>query len=288
MAKTNERKVLGHDPFANGDNILAEEGVGVLEDPAEKLKVEAKMPPPVEAEEESKVETKPKTEKKAAAKPPGEKKATTKAEVKSEAEPALEQIVAEPDEEATHLLDELMATIDEEVEKAFGPGTMADLAPAEAVGAAGEEQFVIFSLAGSDYAVPAANVREIGEPPNVTPVPSVPDWVLGVTNLRGDVLSLVDLSLFLSMGRADYNEDTRVMVVYAQQDASNVTTGLIVDRVSDIRYLSVNQIVVPAAPIEDQVAPYLRGVYEHDGHLVAVLNLNQLLLSPEMRQFESV
>jgi purine-binding chemotaxis protein CheW len=295
MAKKS-KKVLGHDPFANGDSLLAEEGIGLSENSKQKTAES----PPAEAQEETKDGAEVPAEAPPVAEGPAlsetEGPAPDQAEEQPETEPAeaaadteVERaIVAEPDEEASHLLDELMATIDQEVEETFGPGAMADPVPEEAVGAAGEEQYVIFSLAGSEYAVPADNVREIGEPPNVTPVPNVPGWVLGVTNLRGDVLSLVDLHLFLSMERTDYSEDTRVMVVHAQQDTSSVTTGLLVDRVSDIRYLSVDQIVVPTAPIEDQVAPYLHGVYEGDGRLLVVLNLDRLLLSPEMQQFEPV
>ncbi|MDH4136620.1 MAG: chemotaxis protein CheW [Anaerolineae bacterium] len=196
-----------------------------------------------------------------------------------------EQIVAEPNEEASHLLDELMATIDEEVEEVFGPGAMANLAPAEPVGAAGE-QHVIFTLASTEYAVPIANVIEIGRPLVVTPVPNVPDWVLGVANLRGDIILMVDLQVFLGMEWIGYGQASRMLVDQPRQ--KDMTTGLIVDRVSEIRYLSVDRIGAPAGPIADQVTPYLRGVYEHDGRLLAVLDFDRLLLSPEMRQFEPV
>ena len=265
MAKKSDRRVLGNDPFANADSLPAEEGVGVPEGSGEKPEGEAKVAaeaPPVEAEQESKAEAKPK------------------------AEPVPEQIMAEPDEEASHLLDELIATIDEEVEEVFGPGAMADLAPAEPVGATGEEQHVIFTLAGTEYAVPIANVIEIGRPLVVTPVPNVPDWVLGVANLRGDIISMVDLRAFLGMEWIGYSQASRMLVAQARQE--DMTTGLIVDRVSEIRYLSVDRIGAPAGPIADQVTPYLRGVYEHDGRLLAVLDFDQLLLSPEIRQFEPV
>ena len=79
---------------------------------------------------------------------------------------------------------------------------------------------------------------------------------------------------------------SRMLVAQARQE--EVTTGLIVDQVSGIRYLAVGRIGAPAAPIEDQVTPYLRGVYEHDGRLLVVLDFDRLLLSPEMRQFEPV
>ena len=265
MAKKSDRKALGNDPFANGGSLPTEEGVGVPEVSGEKPEVEVKVAaqaPPVEAEEESEAEAKP------------------------QAEPVPDQIVAEPDEEASHLLDELIATIDEEVEEVFGPGAMADLAPAEPVGAAGEEQHVIFTLAGTEYAAPIANVTEIGRPLVVTPVPNVPDWVLGVANLRGDIISMIDLRAFLGMEWIGYGQASRMLVAQAHQE--DMTTGLIVDRVSEIRYLSVDRIGAPAGPIEDQVTPYLRGVYEHDGRLLAVLDFDRLLLSPEIRQFEPV
>jgi len=260
MAKRRDRKALGNDPFANGNNLLAEEAVRVPEGSGEK----------------SEAEVKPKDKKKAAA----------KAKVKPEAEFALEQVVTEPDEEDSHLLDELMATIDEEVEEAFGPGAMADLAPAKPVEASGEEQHIIFTLSDTEYTVSIANILEIGRPMDITPVPNTPDWVLGIANLRGDIISIVDLRAFLGMERISYGQASRMLIAQARQ--ADVSTGLIVDRVSGIRYLSVDRISAPAGSIEDQVAPYLRGIYEHDGHLLVVLDFDRLLLSPEMRQFEPV
>jgi purine-binding chemotaxis protein CheW len=250
MAKKRDRKVLGNDPFANGNNLLAEEGVGVPEGSGEKSEAEAKP----------------------------------KAKIKPEAESALKQVVADPDGEDSHLLDELMATIDEEVEEAFGPGAMADLASAKPVEASGEEQHIIFTLSDTEYTVSITNILEIGRPMDITPVPNTPDWVLGIANLRGNIISIVDLQAFLGMERKSYGQASRMLVAQARQ--ADVTTGLIVDRVSGIHYLSADRIGAPAGSIEDQVAPYLRGIYEHDGHLLVVLDFDRLLLSPEMRQFE--
>jgi purine-binding chemotaxis protein CheW len=194
------------------------------------------------------------------------------------------EVVAQPDEGASNFLDELIATIDKEVEQAFGREAMADLAATAPVRAGGEEQHVIFALAGTEYAVPIANVTEIGQPLDVTPVPNAPDWVLGVTNLRGDIVSVVDMRTFLGMERIGYGQASRMLVAQARQE--DMATSLIVDRVSGIRYLSVDRISAPTAVIEDQVAPYLRGVYEHDGPLLVVLDFDKLLLSPEMQQFQ--
>jgi purine-binding chemotaxis protein CheW len=183
-------------------------------------------------------------------------------------------------------LEDLVSQIDQEMEQATGPdlgfGQFAGAAPA--AGPAAEEQHVLFTLADTQYAVPISNVVEIGRPLEVTPVPNVPSWVLGVANLRGEVVSMVDLRSFLGLEPLERDATARMVVAQARTDA--MTAGLLVDWVGGIRQLAVSEIVPPAAPLEGPVATFLRGVCESDGHLLVVLDLEGLLLSREMRQFE--
>lgn len=270
-------------------------------------KTKSKAKSDVQKEAKAKDKKKPKTRKKASVKAKPEiEEIVADTKVQPKAEPALEQdgveasveeklvestgepkavseVVAVPDEEASRLLDELIATIDGEVEEAFRSGAMAGFTPEEPAGEIGEEQHVIFSLAGTEYAAHIDNVIEIGQPLDITPVPNVPDWVLGVANLRGDIISVVDMRAFLGMEQTSYGQDRRMMVT--QTSGEDLNSAFIVDRVSGIRYLAADRIGEPAAPIEDHVAHYLRGVYEHDDRLLVVLDLDRLLLSPEMRQF---
>jgi purine-binding chemotaxis protein CheW len=190
----------------------------------------------------------------------------------------------EAQEDQADTLSQLVATIDQEIEQALGSEAIAALVSAAPARESGEEQYAIFTLAGTEYAVPLGSVLEIGRPPNATPVPNVPDWVLGVANLRGDIISMVDLRAFLGIQRRSFGRDSRILVVQAHQAV--VTTGLLVDQLNGIGYLAEDRIGPPHGPIEDQVTPYLRGVYEHEERLLVVLDLDGLLLSPEMRQFE--
>ncbi len=185
---------------------------------------------------------------------------------------------------STHYLDTLIADIDGEIEAHYGVGSMVDLTD-EVLSATGlEEQHIIFNLAGVAYTVPIGNVIEIGRPLDITPVPNVPGWVLGVANLRGDVISVVNLRAFLGLPPAELGGNGRLLV--AQSHTEEITIGLLVDRVRGIGNLVTDKIGAPTAPIEDQVTPYLRGVYEYDGQLLVVLNLDKLLRSTEMQQFE--
>src|SRR5262249_37009231 len=133
-------------------------------------------------------------------------------------------------------------------------------------------------------AVPRANVLEIGRPLAVTPTPSVPEWVLGVANLRGDILSVVDLRAFFGLERSPPDQTRRVLVVRSRTD--DLMTGLVVDRVKGMRYILPERVASPAGLGEDKTTAYTRGVAEHEGRLLVLLDLDRLLLSEEMRQFE--
>jgi purine-binding chemotaxis protein CheW len=187
--------------------------------------------------------------------------------------------------ESHRLLDDLLAAIDGEVEQTFAAlPADGDRAGRLSPAAAEEKQYVLFTLADTDYAVPIANVVELSRPLPITPVPNVPDWVVGVANVRGDIVSLVDFRTFLGLERPGNVGDQRLLVVRAREE--NMTTALLVDQVRGMRRLSPQSLSVPAAPIQGRIASYLGGVSDHEGRLVAVLDLDRLLLSAEMRQFE--
>jgi purine-binding chemotaxis protein CheW len=190
-----------------------------------------------------------------------------------------------PSPENSPILEKLLAAMEEEGgPPPAGSAPAARPAPGPMTAPAGE-QHVVFTLAGTDYAVPISRVLEIGRPSQVTPLPNVPDWVLGLTNLRGDIISVVDLRGFLGLGQAPLGAGRMVVVRSGGED---LTTGLMVDRVKEICRLPVRPLPAPAAAVDDRVAPYLRGVAEHADRLLVFLDLDRLLLSGELRQFDRV
>lgn len=201
--------------------------------------------------------------------------------------------VLELEGEDSQILDELIATIDDDLTSGTAVETIIDLSPAQTSNTYTWEQHVIFTLAGNKYAVPATNIREVGDINYITPVPNVPEWLLGITNLRGDILSLVHLGIFLGVNKngSDHLQgvtDVEMMVVQSEQEATAITTGIIVDEVSDIRDLAMERVRIPTAPINSQLGAYMRGVYEENSQMYILLDLERLLMSPEMWQFEAV
>lgn len=202
-------------------------------------------------------------------------------------------LTVEFDGEDNQFLDELIAAIDADLSTGTAVESIIDLAPAKTGDSYTWEQHVIFTLSGNKYAVPANNIREVGDINYITPVPNVPDWLLGITNLRGDILSLVHLGIFLGLNKTGSDHflnatEIEMMVVQSEQDATAITTGIIVDEVSDIRDLALERIRIPTAPIDSQLGTYMRGVYEENGQMYILLDLERLLMSPEMWQFEAI
>ena len=143
-------------------------------------------------------------------------------------------------------------------------------------------KYIVFSLAEARYAVPINQVLEVGEAQHITPVPNVPDWVMGVTNLRGDIISVVDAGAFLHLHDKITPEMSSMCVVRNQK--RNLTTSLMVDRIEGMLNLAEDLIVLPEASLGDRLIQYLQGVYDHDGQLLNVLNLEGLLSSMELSQ----
>lgn len=166
--------------------------------------------------------------------------------------------------------------------------TVRDAAPSNGASAVKDDtqKHIVVEISGRVFGVPMANVHEIQRVPKITFLPGVPDWVLGVTNLRGNVVSVVELRQLLGLPAVDSPIVSRRLVM-THSLVDEVATGLIVDRVIGIRNLSQSKVIKTTAPVNDQVACYLTGMWELNDQLVALLDIDKLLLSEEFRQFDA-
>ncbi|MFM9963148.1 MAG: chemotaxis protein CheW [Planctomycetaceae bacterium] len=143
---------------------------------------------------------------------------------------------------------------------------------------------VVFMLHEAHYAVPLSNVLELQRLPHITALPHVPDWLRGVTNMRGEVLSVVDLRSLLGMPPIDNSASQRLIVVRSTRE--EISTGWIVDRFVGIRSIAAEDLKPCSTLMTGPAVSFLSGIVERDARLVAVLDVNRVLSSPEMRQFE--
>jgi purine-binding chemotaxis protein CheW len=109
----------------------------------------------------------------------------------------------------------------------------------------GESKYVTFAIAGETYAVPVHLVREIVRPPKVTKVPLVPDYILGVANLRGEVLPVMSLRRRLGLPEEDL-ETSKIVVLHFQERI----LGIVVDRTAQVIQVTEDQIESAATSSE--------------------------------------
>ncbi len=143
---------------------------------------------------------------------------------------------------------------------------------------------VVFHLGGRTMAIPLAAVSEIARPPKVTRLPHVPAWVLGIANLRGDIVSMVDLEGFFSGKAGRSSHEQRMLALRPAGD--EVRTAVLVDSVDGIQAFEDARIARVTRGYDAEVAPYARGLYQVEDDLVVVLDADRLLQSKPMRQFE--
>jgi purine-binding chemotaxis protein CheW len=142
----------------------------------------------------------------------------------------------------------------------------------------GAEQFLTFVLGGEEYGVTILQVQGIQGWDRVTPIPNTPDFILGVINLRGAIVPIVDLRRRFGMPAAEFGPTTVVIVVrVAQQDRNERTLGLVVDAVSEV--CNVNESDRKPAPDFGSgiKTDFVKGLATVENRMVILLDIDRLV-----------
>jgi len=120
-----------------------------------------------------------------------------------------------------------------------------------------------FSIGGTHYVAAMGSISEILHLPKYTTVPGVQNWMLGVANVRGRILPIMNLSRFFGLDHNSLNSrDKRVLVV----DHDEVLSGFVVDNVMGMQYFSVDDFKKGApAKLPRAIHPFIKGVYAKNG-----------------------
>lgn len=136
-----------------------------------------------------------------------------------------------------------------------------------------------FMLAGQKFVAPMGEVDEILQPPRVTKVPGVRNWMLGVSNIRGRLVPILDLAGLLSVPSKASWKARRVLVV-GQGDHQH---GLLVDAVLGMQQFPT-QDMKSQVSIEENYAPYICGGFERDGVGWPIFSFEELTQADEFLQ----
>jgi len=136
-----------------------------------------------------------------------------------------------------------------------------------------EIQLVVFTLCGEDYGFPIEQVREINRFEEITPVPKAPEAVLGVINLRGSVIPVIDLRKELDLEKGSITQDSRIVI----SEVNGETIGVLVDSVSEVIRINSDLIETDISQLPGMQLDFIRGVGKTDNRLIIILDLEKVL-----------
>lgn len=138
-------------------------------------------------------------------------------------------------------------------------------------------QFLTFILAGEEYGVDILCVQEIRGWTQATEIPRTPDYVLGVLNLRGTIVSIVDLRRLFDLSKIDYGPTTVIVIVKVSFEGTERTVGLVVDAISDVYNIS-EESIHPAPDVGGVVdIEFIKGLSTVQDKMVILLEIDRLI-----------
>ena len=153
----------------------------------------------------------------------------------------------------------------------------------------GSQQYLTFMLAGEEYGVDILRVQEIKGWDSVTPIPNTPAYILGVINLRGTIVPIIDLRLKFGLEKLQYGPTTVVIVVKVNNIGTNRSRimGIVVDGVSDVYSMPDGDIKSSPDFGVSVDTGYVRGLATVNNKMVIVLEIDNMLNSKELATAEA-
>ncbi len=152
-------------------------------------------------------------------------------------------------------------------------GTATEPRRQESTVAATGEPVVTFYVGPLLLGLPIAQVREINRQLDFTPVPHAPPGVRGVVNLRGEVVTVLDLHHVLGLPSAEVTRQTRNLIVFYRGEV----VGLLVDQVADILEVDLQAVTPPPANLHGAEGRFFRGVVPLEHDILVLLDLEEAL-----------
>jgi len=166
--------------------------------------------------------------------------------------------------------------------KSGASGTRTETVAADRESPAENRQFLTFKLNGESFAAPILSVKEIIEFGQVTAVPMMPDCIRGVINLRGNVVSVVDLSARFGQSRMKIGKRSCVVIIETAQDGEKHVMGMLVEGVDEVVEI-VGADIDPPPNFGAQIrTDFIEGLGKHKGQFVIILNLKRVLSLEEL------
>ena len=136
----------------------------------------------------------------------------------------------------------------------------------------------VISLDTEYFGIDLDLVREFSELSNITPVPCTPDYIVGDINLRGDILTLLDIRGMLKLYSARNEETEKVMVVRL----GNLTIGIMVDGVYDVVHLDPSELSIVPTAVKATSDEFVKGTVVREGKMISIIDLIKIVSREEL------
>ena len=138
-------------------------------------------------------------------------------------------------------------------------------------------RWVTFRLENEKYGINVMQVQEVLRVSEIAPVPGAPSYVLGIINLRGNVVTVIDTRSRFGLPSAATDDSSRVVIIESEEQV----VGILVDSVAEVVDLHSSDIETAPNVGTEESAKFIQGVASHDGELLILVDLNKLLSDEE-------
>ncbi|WP_439135660.1 chemotaxis protein CheW [Pseudomaricurvus sp.] len=145
-------------------------------------------------------------------------------------------------------------------------------------------QWVTFKLAGETYGVNVMQVQEVLRYSEIAPVPGAPSYVLGIINLRGNVVTVIDTRHRFGLDGGELTDHTRIVII----EADKHVVGILVDSVAEVVYLKESEIETAPNVGNEESAKFIQGVCHKNDELLILVELDKLLTDEEWAEIDDV
>lgn len=145
-------------------------------------------------------------------------------------------------------------------------------------------QWVTFRLDNETYGINVMQVQEVLRYTEIAPVPGAPSYVLGIINLRGNVVTVIDTRQRFGLDPAPISDNTRIVII----EADKQVVGILVDSVAEVVYLRQSEIETAPNVGNDESAKFIQGVCNKNGELLILVELDKMMTEEEWSELESI
>ncbi|MDB2373287.1 chemotaxis protein CheW [Psychrosphaera haliotis] len=145
-------------------------------------------------------------------------------------------------------------------------------------------QWVTFRLEDETYGINVMQVQEVLRYTEIAPVPGAPEYVLGIINLRGNVVTVIDTRARFGLSNGEVSDNSRIVII----ESDKQVIGILVDSVAEVVYLKTSEIDSAPNVGTDESAKFIQGVSNRGGELLILVDLNKLMTDEEWDEISDI